>query len=56
MQIQGNETTLMKNLIAKENKVYDIGSEESRWKNTILKLLEIKKETESKILELWSGK
>jgi hypothetical protein len=56
MQIQGNETTLMKNLIAKENKVYDIGAEENRWKNTILKLLEIKKETESKILELWSGK
>lgn len=56
MQIQGNEATLMKNLIAKENKVYDIGAEENRWKNTILKLLEIKKETESKILELWSGK
>lgn len=56
MRIRGDETTLTKNMISKENEIYDIGNETNRWKDTLLKLLEMKTESQSKILELWSGK
>lgn len=56
MRIRGDETTLTKNMISKENEIYDIGNETNRWKDTLLKLLEMKTESQSKILELWGGK
>ena len=43
-------------MISKENEIYDIGNETNRWKDTLLKLLEMRTESQSKILELWSGK
>lgn len=56
MRIRGDETTLTKNMISKENEIYDIGNETNRWKDTLLKLLEMRTESQSKILELWGGK
>jgi hypothetical protein len=51
-----NEKIISKNIYPFETTTYDVGEDENRWEEIISIYLDMKINSQSKILKLWSGK